>query len=195
MVKKESDEERPSARGISGLVLGCVTILIALVVSLETGNGQKAIEVKMIASATGNVYFDPIGIHIEPGDTVRWVQINGYHSTTAYHPENDNHELRIPEHAAPWNSDIMIGQYPAPGSVFEQKFTVEGVYDYFCRPHEQAGMVGRIIVGRPLDGPGTRAFNYAPEKSWKPVPIAAQRQFPSVEEIMAKGIVRSPGLD
>ena len=27
--------------------------------------------------------------------------------------------------------------------------TVEGVYDYFCAPHEMAGMVGRIIVGRP----------------------------------------------
>ena len=27
--------------------------------------------------------------------------------------------------------------------------TAEGIYDYFCVPHEHAGMVGRIIVGNP----------------------------------------------
>ena len=195
MVKKESDQDQPSGRAVSGIILGCLSILLVVFVSAQTGHGQKVIEVKMMASAAGSVSFDPIGIHIDPGDTVRWVQISGYHSTTAYHPANDNHELRIPENAVSWNSDIMIGQYPAPGSAFEQKFTVEGVYDYFCRPHENAGMVGRIIVGRPLDGPGTRTFNYAPEKRWKPLPEAAQRAFPSIEEITAKGIVGPPGLD
>lgn len=195
MAKKESVQDQPSGRAFSGVVLGCLTIILVVLVSAQTGNGQKVIEVKMVASAAGNVYFDPIDIHIESGNIVRWVQMSGYHSTTAYHPANDNHELRIPENATPWNSDILIGQYPAPGSTFEQKFIVEGVYDYFCRPHENAGMVGRIVVGRPLDGPGTRTFNYAPEKRWKPVPEAAQKAFPSIEEIMAKGIVRSPGLD
>jgi hypothetical protein len=38
----------------------------------------------MMVSAAGNVYFDPIGIHIEAGDTVRWVQISGFHSTTLH---------------------------------------------------------------------------------------------------------------
>ena len=31
-------------------------------------------------------------------------------------------------------------------------FTVEGVYDYYCVPHEHAGMVGRIVVGTPAAG-------------------------------------------
>ena len=26
-----------------------------------------------------------------------------------------------------------------------------GVYDYYCQPHEMAGMVGRIVVGEPRD--------------------------------------------
>jgi len=47
-----------------------------------------------------------------------------------------------------------------------------------------------IVVGQPLDGPGARPFNYAPEKKWKPVPKAAQGQFPSVEEIMSRGSVK-----
>ena len=60
--------------------------------------------------------------------------------------------------------------------------TVPGVYDYFCAPHEVAGMVGRIIVGRP-GGPGTAAPG-------EDVPPAAQAAFPSVQRIMAEGIVR-----
>lgn len=41
-------------------------------------------------------------------------------------------------------------------ATFERVFAVPGVYDYFCKPHELAGMAGRIVVGEPGDGPGTR---------------------------------------
>ena len=36
-----------------------------------------------------------------------------------------------------------------PGESFEVELTEPGVYDYFCIPHEHAGMVGRIVVGGP----------------------------------------------
>src|SRR5690242_21700841 len=64
----------------------------------------RVIEIRMTMSKDGTQpYFDPIGIHVQPGDTVRWVQVSNYHSVAAYHPENSNHELRIPEQAKPWN--------------------------------------------------------------------------------------------
>ncbi len=149
-------------------------------------------EVRAVMSKDGaRVYFDPIGLHIQPGDTVRWIQISGYHSVAAYHPTNANHELRIPDHAQPWNSGVMLAEYPAKGSTFEHTFTVSGVYDYLCEPHEAAGMVGRIIVGAPGDGPGTRAFAYAPDKHWKPVPELAQSAFPTIRLIVEKGAVRT----
>jgi hypothetical protein len=111
------------------------------------------------------------------------------HTTTAYHPRNDHHSLRIPEGAAPWDSGFLL----KPGAHFDVTFTVEGVYDYYCMPHEQAGMVGRIIVGRP-HGPGALPFDYFKGRpdagGWKPVPEAAQRAFPDVERIMATRIVR-----
>ena len=195
MVKTKLNRSGLLLRMVFGFAVGCATLLLAMVFFPKMGMAQKVVEVKLIASPDGKVYFDPIGIRVEPGDIVRWIQTSGYHSVTAYHPENDNHELRIPDNATPWDSGILMGQYPAPGSVFEHKFTAEGVYDYFCRPHEQAGMVGRIIVGRPLDGPGTQPFNYAPGRHWKPVPEVARKQFPSIEEILAKGIVRSPGAN
>ena len=67
---------------------------------------------------------------------------------------------------------------PKRGATFEPVFTVQGVYDYFCKPHEMAGMVGRIVVGDPGDGPGTKPFGDAPSEHWKPVPEAARKHFP-----------------
>ncbi len=61
-------------------------------------------EVRAVMSKNGaDVYFDPVGLRIEPGDTVRWIQVNGYHSVTAYHPANGDRELRIPERPQPWD--------------------------------------------------------------------------------------------
>ena len=88
----------------------------------------------------GDVWFDPIGIYIDPGQTVRWVAAENVHTAIAYHPRNDNHSLRIPEDAVPWNSGYLVN----PGDHFEVTLTAEGVYDYYCIPHEEAGMVGRI---------------------------------------------------
>jgi plastocyanin len=169
-------------------------LFLATLVPFSTGfhaAERRLVEVRMITSVDGaQVHFDPVGVHIRPGDTVRWIQVNGYHSVAAYHPANGHREPRIPDNAEPWDSDILLAQYPTQGSTFERRFTVEGVYDYFCQPHEAAGMVGRIVVGKPGNGPGTRPFNYAAEKGWRPVPAAAQAQFPSVEAITNKQVVR-----
>lgn len=139
----------------------------------------------------GDVYFDPIGLRIEPGDTVRWIQVDGFHSVTAYHPANGDRELRIPERAHPWDSGMLLAEYPAKGSTFEHTFTVPGVYDYLCIPHEAAGMVGRIVVGEPEAGPATRAFGYAPDRHWKAVPKPAQQALPPIGLIMEQGSIRA----
>lgn len=143
----------------------------------------------MSDSAGSKVYFDPIGVLIEPGQRVRWRCVANVHTTTAYHPRNADHSLRIPETAQPWNSDYLL-----PGKIFEITLSAEGVYDYFCVPHEMAGMVGRIIVGKPA-GPGTLPFDYfrgQPGKgSWRAVPMAAQKAFPPIADIMAKRVIRA----
>ncbi|MBL0142483.1 MAG: hypothetical protein IPP91_10405 [Betaproteobacteria bacterium] len=171
--------------------------LLVLLAALLTGSAAAArtFDVRAVMSKDGSrVYFDPIGLHIQPGDTVRWVQVDGYHSTTAYDPRNGNHERRIPDRAQSWDSGILLAQYPAKGSTFEHTFSLPGVYDYFCQPHEAAGMVGRIVVGTPGDGPGTQPFGYAPDRRWKPVPEVAQKAFPAIRLIMEKGAVRTPQL-
>lgn len=136
----------------------------------------------------GHVWFDPIGLLIKPGDRVQWVIKDNVHTVAAYHPDNDNHSLRIPEQAAPWDSGYLIN----PGDSFTVTLTVPGVYDYFCAPHEHGGMVGRIVVGE-ISGPGANPFNYFEaidqQPDWKSIPMAAQKMFPSAKTIMRLGKV------
>jgi hypothetical protein len=49
---------------------------------------------------------------------------------------------------------------------------------------EQAGMVGRLILGKPLNGPGTKPLGYDPDKKW--MPEIARDQIPSIEQSTAK---------
>jgi len=152
--------------------------------------GSRPVEIGMMSDTLGtSVWFDPIGVLIEPGQTVRWTVHSNVHTTTAYHPRNDHHSLRIPERAVPWDSRFLVN----PGSHFEVTLTVPGVYDYFCAPHEVARMVGRIVVGRPA-GPGALAFDYfrgrPGTETWALVPPAAQKAFPSVSAIMRQRVVR-----
>ena len=177
-------------RGTGTVLTACLagSVILGPAASALAGT----VEIRLVQTPEGKTYFDPAGVHISPDDTVRWVQISGFHSITAYHPKNDNHELRIPQAAQPWDSDILLTQAPTRGASFEHVFTVPGVYDYFCKPHEMAGMVGRIVVGDPGGGPGTKPFGYSPNEHWKPVPEAARKAFPSIAEILRKGKVSAP---
>jgi plastocyanin len=142
--------------------------------------------IEMRSDALGSrVWFDPIGLFVDPGTTVRWIVRENVHTATAYHPRNDHHSLRIPERAVPWDSGFLV----RPGAHFDVKLTVPGVYDYYCAPHEAAGMVGRIVVGKPL-GPGGEPFDYWVGKpgtrDWRRVPDAARSAFPTVRRIIAE---------
>lgn len=150
------------------------------------------VEIGMRSDLQGTqVWFEPIGLLVQPGTTVRWMVHENVHTTAAYHPANDRHSLRIPEGAAPWNSDYLVN----PGDHFAVTLTVPGVYDYYCLPHEAAGMVGRIVVGTP-SGPGAQPFDWFKDRpdavDWLPVPEAAQAAFPAIEAIMRDGVARRP---
>src|SRR5690242_4969757 len=59
-------------------------------------------------TAGSKVWFHPIGVLADPGATIRWVANENVHTTTAYHPTNDHHPLRIPQGAEPWNSGYLV---------------------------------------------------------------------------------------
>ena len=164
-------------------------LAMAATPAIAAGLGRRAIagpplEVVMRGDARGaDVWFDPIGLLVRPGETVAWRNDDpgNSHTTTAYHPANRRHAPRIPAAAAPWNSDYLL-----PGETFAVAFTLPGVYDYFCIPHELAGMVGRIVVAEA----GTAPPASLPEDGM----IAAARHIlPAVEDIIRRGIVRRNG--
>ena len=149
------------------------------------------VEIRMQGNADGSqVWFDPIGVLVRPGQPLRWTNLDpgNSHTATAYHPKNEQRPRRIPQRAEPWHSDYLL-----PNETFSVTLTQEGVYDYFCIPHEMAGMVGRIIVGQAIE-PGAVPLIPSPEETKardeQPLPDEAQKAFPAVEEILRTGIVR-----
>ncbi|PWE29360.1 hypothetical protein DDZ14_17390 [Maritimibacter sp. 55A14] len=144
-----------------------------------TGRAMQVETIEMQGTARGErVWFAPVGLAVSPGTTLRFVNHDpgNSHTATAYHPDIYDRQRRIPGRAEAWDSDFLL-----PGESFEITLTAPGVYDYYCVPHEMAGMVGRIVVGRPGD-PGWEA----------PVPDSDDLDpevlagFPSVDDILAK---------
>jgi plastocyanin len=150
-----------------GLV-GAVALSSALV-----GCKHEKSKIIAIGGPKGEFVFIPDRLRIQLGETVTWVLQSGGHTVTAYHPNNHSaYQSRIPVGAEPWDSGLLTEK----GATFSWTFNTEGVYNYFCRPHESLGMVGAIVVGRTQDDePGL-----APPQ--EDLPIAARR---TLEELIA----------
>jgi len=128
------------------------------------------------------VWFAPLGLAVAPGTTIRFINRDpgNSHTATAYHPDNFGRQLRIPEAAAPWDSGYLL-----PDESFEVVLGVPGVYDYYCKPHEHADMVGRIVVGKP----GRDAGWQGPAPVSDDLSEVALAAFPSVDQIFVQGEV------
>ncbi|WP_435075166.1 plastocyanin/azurin family copper-binding protein [Halorubrum sp. HHNYT27] len=119
------------------------------------GEPTATAAVEMITTDDGGTHFAPHVARVETGGTVTWTLESGSHNAAAYHPDNDQPQL-VPDGAEPWDSG-MISEH---GATFEHTFETEGVYHYYCMPHESTGMIGSVIVGEPdahgqpaLEGP------------------------------------------
>ncbi|KAB2882850.1 MAG: hypothetical protein F9K34_13390 [Albidovulum sp.] len=143
--------------------------------------GAAAVEViEMRGTERGDrVWFAPRGLAVATGTTLRFVNLDkgNSHTATAYHPALFDRRRRIPAGAQPWDSDFLL-----PDESFEVTLTAPGVYDYYCLPHEMAGMAGRIVVGDPADPGWEDASSDTEDVS--PEVLAS---LPSAEDILARG--------
>ncbi|MDS0280123.1 plastocyanin/azurin family copper-binding protein [Halomicroarcula sp. S1AR25-4] len=111
------------------------------------GSGPSGPTVTM----TGDLRFDPAEVTIDPGQQVTWVNESGVpHTASAY-------EEAIPNEASyfasgGYESEQAVRQSTSArgflerGETYSYTFDVTGTYQYFCLPHEESGMVGRVIV-------------------------------------------------
>jgi plastocyanin len=100
-------------------------------------------------------YFEPTGLAVDVGDTVRFTLTTPHHNVNAYHPAF-GFTRRVPEAAPPFSSPVL------PADAY-WLYTVrhEGVHDVMCSPHELFGMVGRVVAGSPT-GPAAAPVGEAP---------------------------------
>ena len=90
-------------------------------------------EIRMVGEGRdAAMAFEPAFVHAAPGDTIRFVPVDGYHNAETI-------RTTFPEGA-----DAFKG---AIGEDFSVTLTVEGVYPVMCKSHYAVGMVGLIVVG------------------------------------------------
>lgn len=157
--------------------------------SLSGLRAQAPVQIRIVLNyGRGLWYYDPVGLYVEPGDTVVWQALRWTPTVTAYHPRNDNHELRIPEGAEPFDSGLL-----GTMDTFSWTFEMEGTYDYYSKYHEAVGLTGRIVVGRP-GGPAENPPRYGAAEGRAPIYRQAMRVFDILDsrEIAEKKTVPFP---
>lgn len=113
----------------------------------------------------GNYYFNPNTLNVEVGDTVKWIWVQGSHTTTS---------TTIPSGAATWDHPINSGS-----TSYSYKVTVAGTFNYKCTPHAAMGHLGSFTATAPApalsvspssqnvtSSAGNTTFNVISNSSW-----------------------------
>jgi plastocyanin len=115
-------------------------LALSLIGSIPAAAEVHVVEVR-------NDVFAPADVTIAQGDVVRWVWIEGSHTTTS---------------GSDCTPDGLWTAVIGPTNrTFEFTFSNTGLFNYFCLPHCGMGMVGSIAVLDPADVPGVAASGRA----------------------------------
>src|SRR5438552_13683184 len=100
---KPSRREFLKAGGLALVGFGLVPDRRASVAALLGARLRSAAVLEVIEMRSdpigSQVWFDPAGPYVEPGATVRWIVRENVDTTTACHPQHDDHAPRLPESA------------------------------------------------------------------------------------------------
>jgi plastocyanin len=107
--------------------------------ALKTGAGNI-----IVVELNDKLRFAPTEITIKAGDTVEWRNIGSIPHTVTADPRlaPGLRNVELPDGAEAFDSGWVTA-----GQSFRYTFGEPGVYRYICLPHEQARMVGTVIVG------------------------------------------------
>jgi len=114
-------------------------IICALILVFSATTAMSAdTTVEMLNKSEGkkNV-FTPSLVYVDVGDTVTWKSSSKGHNVEFIKKRG------IPEGVKAFKSKLSKDT--------EYKFTVPGIYAYWCTPHKSMGMIGFVVVGNNLD--------------------------------------------
>ena len=124
----------------SGLALASGEEARKAVTVSESGQAAVSFALETPVEATDTVVveavnfeFTPADLTIAPNTMVRWVNT----TSTLHTVTPDGHDE--------W-TDTSLG---SQGDTFEHVFTGEGVFPYYCTPHQSQGMTGTVTVQSP----------------------------------------------
>ncbi len=103
--------------------------------------GTKA-DVTIEVGRGGNLTFTPENVTVHPGQTVAWEW------------KSDTHNIVVEDQPSDANWEGTPGSRSTlydTGYRYTHTFETVGEYEYFCQPHNAAGMVGTITVAPPAE--------------------------------------------
>ena len=109
-------------------------ILISFFLILFASNSMAADETIEMLNKSGNeimIYSKKI-VRVDVGDTVFWKATDKGHNVEFI-------KGGVPEGVDKFKSKFNVDT--------EYKFTVPGIYAYWCTPHKNMGMIGFVVVG------------------------------------------------
>jgi len=121
--------------------------------------GESEVTVTVGSDANGGPYgFGPAAVRVDPGTTV------------TFDWASDTHNVVVDSQpdGAGWEGHAAIEN---TGFSFSHTFEAEGVYTYFCEPHQSMGMKGAIVVGDAGGAAGGGVEPTGPIR-WTPTAIA-----------------------
>lgn len=94
--------------------------------------GEGAVEIAVGAPGDlGNYRFAPAAVAVTPGTTVVW----------RWTGNGGGHDVRAADGS--FSSGALVTR---EGHTFSHTFTDEGVFNYYCTPHQSMGMRGAVVV-------------------------------------------------
>ena len=114
--------------------------IAAMVAGLLSAGASHAAEheIRMLGEGPeARMAFEPAFVHAAPGDTIRFVPVDGYHNAQTIGAESIR--AMVPAGAEPFKGGI--------GEDFTVTLAVEGVYPLMCKSHYAVGMVALVVVG------------------------------------------------
>jgi plastocyanin len=130
------------ARDRDKFVLKCLPSTACPTAAPTTTTTLPGTEMPTVTVGPGGAFrFAPSSVTIRVGDTVRWRWDSGGHNVVSGSDGNADGRFCSPD-------DQGCGSAPLSntGTTYEHTFTEAGTFPYFCEPHVNFGMTGRVIV-------------------------------------------------